>query len=403
MEHEELLRRFRPQLVYDSQEAYFADHPAQMLANAATVLRRADGTELASAREGALTLDALVYPDRDRSDVLAVTDRDYAAQYVALREDHQELKNYLVARAKRDRDGRLWLQYWLWYFFNDYRLAASFGLHEGDWELVQLRLDAAEDQPDYAVFAQHAKAERRPWDRVAKDPENADTALVYVARGSHASYFRPGVFETEVWADVCDGGRVSPPSRLLILPTADDDPADWSGWPGRWGDTKAGGGIAGKLESDSPSGPCRKKQWKDPRRLFDDAYDALDPADPLPGPEFHVGRRDGVLVITYNLRKVAQEPRAVVITVNSPDEPTTPPQTFTFPITERHGKRVTPIPVHPERAYEVLLSVEFGVGAPTASVCRSLDPGDHEPHRIFTTALGAWVFRLIAKLRGRRR
>ncbi|HWI75112.1 MAG TPA: hypothetical protein VNT55_24335, partial [Baekduia sp.] len=283
MEHESLLHRFRPQLIYDSQEAYFADHPAQMVVNPATVLRRADGTVLARAADGTLSLDTLADPRRARTDVLAVTRDDYAAQYVALREHHQDLKNHMVARARRDRDGRLWLQYWLWYFFNDYRLAASFGLHEGDWEMVQLRLDAGDAEPDYAVFAQHAKAERRPWDRVAKDPHNEDTALVYVARGSHASYFRPGVFPTEVWADVCDGGRPSPPSTLLLLP-ADDDPADWSGWPGRWGDTQAGGGITGQLESNSPDGPCRKKQWKDPKMLFDDAVDAVDPGDPLPGP-----------------------------------------------------------------------------------------------------------------------
>ena len=408
-DHERLLHRFRPALLYDSQEAYFADHPAQMVVNPGTILRRKDGG-LARTDDGTLTLATLAptYADgakASKDDVLSTTGNGYGKQYAALRERHPELKNHIVARAKRDSEQRLWLQYWLWYFYNDYRLAANYGLHEGDWELVQLRLGADENpdtaQPDYAVYAQHAKAERRPWDRVHKDPNNADTAQVYVARGSHASYFRPGVFATEVWADVCDAGRPSPPSTLLII---GDHPTDWAGWPGRWGDTTAATtGLDKSLTSNSPDGPCRKPHFQDPKKLFDDASDAVDPKDPLPGPDFRVGRRDGLLLVTYNVTRVVGVATAVIINVNSSQEQGTPPKTYTYPLPATHGPIVTLIPVDATRTYDVRLSVDVrtadGTVLPSITVSRCLDPGNHEPQRIPTTKLGVVLVPMIERLK----
>jgi hypothetical protein len=409
---EALLRRFQPALIYDSQEAYFADHPAQMVVNPGNRLRRKDG-KVFQQSDGSLTLETLAttYADgveADPADVLAVTTgQDYQKYYAALREAHPELKNHIVARAQHDSDGRLWLQYWLWYFYNDYRLAANYGLHEGDWEMVQLRLvgeDPVAAQPDYAVYAQHAHAQRQPWDQVNKDPHNSDTALVYIARGSHASYFRPGVYPTEVWADVCDAARPSPTSTLLIV---DDDPHDWAGWPGRWGDTKAGHGVDGALTSDSPDGPCRKKQFKDPKKLFDSAYTEKEAGRPLLGLGFDVGRRDGLLVVSYNVKYVKGTVTQVVINVNSAQEKGTPPKTYTFPLTRPTGQILSPIPVAPEHSYDVRLSVDVrrdGAMLPSVTVTRVLDPGSHEPKRLLTTSAGValvsaqqWVKRLFRR------
>ncbi|HEX5925686.1 MAG TPA: hypothetical protein VFY45_17770 [Baekduia sp.] len=408
-DHQRLLRRFRPALLYDSQEAYFADHPAQMVVNPGNILRRKDGKG-ARTDDGTLTLATLAptYVDGEKAskhDVLAIAGKDYRKQYAALRESHPELRNHIVARARRDSEQRLWLQYWLWYFYNDYRLAADYGLHEGDWELVQLRLGDDEDpdaaQPDYAVYAQHAKAQRRPWDQVHKDPDNADAAQVYVARGSHASYFHAGVFPTEVWADVCDAGRPSPPSTLLII---GDHPQDWAGWPGRWGDTTANTtGLDKSLTSNSPDGPCRKPHFQDPMKLFDDASEFVDTKDPLPGPDFQVGRRDGRLLVTYNVTRVTGVATAVIINVNSSQEHGTPPKTYTYPITATGGRIVTPIPVDAARTYDVWLSVDVrtadGTVLPSVTVSRCLDPGDHEPQRIPTTKLGVVLVPAIERLK----
>ena len=66
----------------------------------------------------------------------------------------------MYGHAVVDSKNDLWLQYWFWYFYNDYNLIGSFlkaGLHEGDWEMIQIRL--RDETPDLAIYAQHATAE----------------------------------------------------------------------------------------------------------------------------------------------------------------------------------------------------------------------------------------------------
>ena len=140
---------------------------------------------------------------------------DYREQYARLRSPRYA--NVIYARAATDRESLLWLQYWFWYFYNDERLAFDIGAHEGDWEMIQLRLAGEGGTPDLAVYAQHARAERRPWDLVARATGRPETPLVYVGRGSHTSYFEPGLHVTDVWYDIVDGARPAPAARLEFL------------------------------------------------------------------------------------------------------------------------------------------------------------------------------------------
>jgi hypothetical protein len=162
-EHDDLLRRYLPRLRYDSNEQYFADSPAQWTENPGNELRRTGGELLARAPELTLALlGATSYSDGrkvEKGDFIGDPKRDYRRQYVALRVARPELKNRVYGRAV-EADGRLSLQYWLWYFYNDYSLALGAGLHEGDWEMVQFRMH--DDEPDLAVYAQHTHAEKRP-------------------------------------------------------------------------------------------------------------------------------------------------------------------------------------------------------------------------------------------------
>jgi hypothetical protein len=94
-------------------------------------------------------------------------------------------------------DDRIVLQYWLFYYDNPLLLpptpVGTFGQsHEGDWELVNVVLDQNE-QPLEAAYSQHCTGERMPWADVEKSPAASTHPVVYVALGSHANYFAPGV------------------------------------------------------------------------------------------------------------------------------------------------------------------------------------------------------------------
>ncbi|MEA2621671.1 MAG: hypothetical protein QOH61_581, partial [Chloroflexota bacterium] len=197
-EHDALLKRFQPVLRYDSNEQFFADSAVQYMVTPGCELRRkrtdtGSGALLASAPpnagEPALALDFLgpkTYADGSDvldGDHLGLTGKDYRAQYRTLRMAHPELNNVVYAHAI-EANGRLWLQYWLWYFYNDYQLSFALGTHEGDWEMVQFRMDSEAGHPDIAIYAQHRYGEMRPWEEVEK---LGDRPVAYVARGSHAS------------------------------------------------------------------------------------------------------------------------------------------------------------------------------------------------------------------------
>src|SRR3954449_3402113 len=239
-----LLERHKPRLVYDSHEAYFADSAATWTDSPANVLRRSDATVLAKPPKLALSyLGPHVYADGTKvlaADAIGETTRDYAAHAAALHRN-PAYRDRIYGHARRDSQGRLWLQYWLFYYYNDFQLAGplvSGGKHEGDWELVQVRLDASE-KPVQAVFSQHKTAQSRAWADVRKATNSPATPLVHVARGSHANYFVPGSHWTGVWFDQADGNgpQISPALEVL----GDDQPA-WVLWPGTWGDTKPTGG-----------------------------------------------------------------------------------------------------------------------------------------------------------------
>ncbi len=143
-----LLERHSPRLVYDAQEPYFADSAAVWTDSPTNVLRRADGTVLAKPPKLSLAfLGPAKYADgtaEKAGDVIGETTRSYAKNAAKLHAQ-PAYRDRVYGHARKDRKGQLWLQYWLFYYYNDFQLLGSLlsgGKHEGDWELVQLRLDA---------------------------------------------------------------------------------------------------------------------------------------------------------------------------------------------------------------------------------------------------------------------
>ena len=125
--------------------------------------------------------------------------------------------------------------------------------------MVQVHLDAA-GSPVEATYAQHRVGETCSWPLVETTADGRP--VVYVARGSHASYFESGdkpSSEDAPAGDMVNGD--APPVTPALTQLKSPTPA-WLAWPGRWGGSRAGL-IPG--EADSPDGPSFKgQQWLDP-------------------------------------------------------------------------------------------------------------------------------------------
>ena len=388
----ELLRRHRPLLRYDSLEPYFADSAAEWTDNPGNRLQHADGSVVATATSepGAPRLSLAFLGATRYGDGAAVSgdDRivdpahDYVAQARALH-DKPEYANRVYGHWATGSDTRTWLAYWFFYFYNDYNLVGDLlpaGLHEGDWEMIQLRLDESGGQPDLAVYAQHTHAEARDWTQVEKEGEQP---VVYPARGSHASYFTPGVFDlglewTGHWFDHADGKRPGPPLTLEII--EDDDPAyGWAIWPGTWGGTRPSPGIDRLLEDSSPRGPGGHRQWRDPVTLLDTVRHPPAPTTAtatatraLPSsPSVSVSRAGADLRITYS--SAAEDSAALIVAVASPGVPV-PPTLYREPVDGAHGTVEIPAGLHDDQAYEVHVSVAVRDGRASKSVERELPP-----------------------------
>jgi hypothetical protein len=381
-----LLERHRPLLKYDSNESYFADS-----AEAWTdwkenrLLQGKKPIAAATPSDGAPKLSlSFLAPDEyagdiavTASDLIDCTGDDYAKIADELHQNPR-YRNRMYGRAVEDPTGHWWLQYWFFYVYNDFNLIGNFfkaGLHEGDWEMIQLRLDESQ-VPDYAVYAQHKEAEVRRWHQVDVVP-GTERPFVYVARGSHASYFSPGKHPLgPAWWDFADGARRSPDVRLEII---DEDQPQWRWlqWPGHWGGTNKPK-IDLPFDADSPVGPRGHSQWTDPSTLAPDLPAEAAPAAKVAPPappvlkEVQARREGSDLLIEYAVESAeGRSLHGLAITVNSPDRAGVPPMTRTVEATDPSGTVKWPGEIDPDKNYDVYVSAAFDDHMATAS--RRLD------------------------------
>ena len=271
---DDLLRTFTPVLRYDSRELYFADSAATITGNVyeggplrsyANVLRRKDKSVIASASD-VLDLDFLgetTYgngePVRD-GDYLDAATEEYVADARRMHADPDNA-NRIYGVVRPAAGGKKWLQYWFFYYYNDKALV-GFGVHEGDWEGIQIRVDSS-GKPDAVTFAQHDGGEKAAWSDVEID-QQTKAPIVYVGLGSHASYLRKGSHKAPLVDDVCDAGGREVRPELEVL--TDDFPS-WVRWPGRWGASPKKGAIS----FPSPASPRTQHRWRDPDGFHKDA------------------------------------------------------------------------------------------------------------------------------------
>ena len=171
--------------------------------------------------------------------------------------------------------GRLALQYWLFYVYNDWN-----NLHEGDWEMIQLDFDAANagealaKQPASVGYSQHEGAEKATWGDGKLQLVDGTHPVVYPAAGSHANFFDQGLFlgssaEQGVGCDNTTGPHDDLRPAVATIPS---DPTQaraefpWIDFQGRWGELQP-------AFFNGPTGPNLKTQWTEPITWSEDWRD----------------------------------------------------------------------------------------------------------------------------------
>ncbi len=163
------------------------------------------------------------------------------------------------------------LQYCFFYPFNNWR-SGFFGVndHEADWEMINLylsELPSGDVRPEWVAYASHDFSGddlRRRWDdsEVEKIGEHP---VVYAGAGSHASYFQPGEYLTELELPF-----LSPIQRAVNVA--------WAAWRRMLGQTREGSAepelnvfripFVDYARGDGLSlGPQQNKTWDEPQLL----------------------------------------------------------------------------------------------------------------------------------------
>jgi hypothetical protein len=254
----DLLYRHRPVLAFDPQYDYRVLAADSAVSNHGNILRRSDGEVIARAgghpRLGLETLTS--YPSgldvRDDDCLAMAPDHAGDARRMEWEEPH---RGRIYGRVAQD-EGRTWLQYWFWLYYNPKNLL-GFGKHEGDWEMIQVGLGPSED-PEVVTYAQHDSGEARPWRQGDMEfwPGDPRRPVVYVAPLSHASYFEPNAHPYFLGIDhPYAGGPAS--AELPLVPFG-----QWVDWEGRWGSTERT--IGGRIGSGPRSPGRQNPKWECP-------------------------------------------------------------------------------------------------------------------------------------------
>ena len=217
--------------------------------------------------------------------------------------------------------GKLALQYWLFYVFNDWN-----NLHEGDWEMIQLLFDASTPaaalnrSPLEVGYSQHEGAERASWDDSKLELVGGTHPVVHVAAGSHANFFGEALYLGSAASEGvgCDDTRGPTSDIRPVVRTIPTDRTEaraafpWIGFEGRWGELQ-------RAFYNGPTGPNLKRQWTEPVQ-WAEGWRSRSYAVPAGGvlgtrsTDFFCGAVGGGSEL---LRRLVHEPRGVLLVLTA--------------------------------------------------------------------------------------
>lgn len=201
-----------------------------------------------------------------------------------------------VYYERHDEDGNHRITYWFFYPYSIPPGGNDKVAHEGDWERVSVLVDKVEDglwKPISVRYHEHDTHIDVPWADVRLAPGESGFAThprAYVAKGSHATYRRPGKhFQVVTVGDreilrAADDARACPHcplwftwQNLVNLNTQEWYGSRGAGFGGAWG------GVGGFSGTTGPLGPSPFKTLG----LSNDPVDSLQPSEDgaVPAPD----------------------------------------------------------------------------------------------------------------------
>ena len=228
---------------------------------------------------------------------------------------------YAHVATDADHPGKLSLQYWFFYPFNDFN-----NTHEGDWEMTQLVFDAADAQaaldtePEEIGYSSHEGAERAAWGDEKLELVDRTHPVVYPAAGSHANKYTAALYlgssaEAGVGCDDTVGPHRELRPVVRWIPSdraAAEREHPWIAFEGRWGELE-------RAFFNGPTGPNMKTQWTHPVEW---AQDWRDRSYAVPaGGVFGTGATDlfcsGVAAGSKALVLLLRNPTAILLTLGA--------------------------------------------------------------------------------------
>lgn len=223
---------------------------------------------------------------------------DYWTRQEELLADGSPITVYWHVHTDKSGEVPLTVQYWFFYLFNDLTDENLVGnRHEADWEQITVRFNRKTVPISFAYAAHNSTGQTRSRnDMIADGQLIAEHPIVYVARGSHASYFSIGEHteafkkkecvlgllckdstdgQGDALADhriewICSGGEVRSTKEYMLRELKEPVFAEGDG------DYGSGNFISGLLVQGAiATDPQRRAAWMDPVAFVENARDAV--------------------------------------------------------------------------------------------------------------------------------